>query len=244
MISYVIIEDDKNTITMLESIVKKEFTNISYAGSAGSIINGISLIKNSQPDFIFLDVNLDDGKSFEILSEFPNPIFKIIFITSYSKYAVEAFKFSALDFVLKPFSPKEIIDAINKVIKQQNAEDYSQKIATFFHNYTSSQKKIILSNVDSIHIVSIDSILYAKSDNSYTTFFTKDNREILVSKSLKSFEEKLSAHFFFRVHQQYLINIQEIKRYDKRNDQVELLNGTLIPVAQSKKQQLLKTLAS
>ncbi len=242
MISYAIIEDDKNTVSMLESIISENFSSLSNLGNASSIKEGIDLIQTTNPDFIFLDVNLEDGKSFEILEKLPNPTFKIIFITSYSKYAIEAFKFSALDFVLKPFTPSEITNAINKVIEQQNHEDYNQKITTFFHNYTSSQKKIVLSNVDSIHLVLIENILYAKSDNSYTTFYITDGREILVSKSLKSFDDKLSPYFFFRIHQKYLINLHQIKKYDKRNDKIVLLNDVSLPVSQGKKRQLLQVL--
>ncbi len=244
MITCVIIEDDANTVGMLASIITQEFDTIKVLGDASTVIDGIQLIRTTTPDFIFLDVNLDDGKSFEILTEFPNPTFKIIFITSYSKYAVDAFKFSALDFVLKPFSPDEIISAIKKVIEYQNAAHYTQKIHTFFHNYNSSQKKLVLSNADSINIVAIDTILYAKSDNSYTTFYTNDAREILVSKSLKHFEEQLSPYWFFRIHQQYLVNSRHIKKYDKRNDVVLLSNAVSLPVAQSKKAGLLNILSN
>ncbi len=244
MISCAIIEDDSNTSKMLSSIVTEAFDAIKIVGEASSIKSGIDLINKTNPGFIFLDINLEDGKSFDILRNFPNPAFKIIFITSYSKYAIEAFKFSALDFVLKPFTPLEITKAIDKVVEQQNNEDYTKKLSAFFHNYTNttSPKKIILSNADSIHVVLIEDILYAKSDNSYTTFFVSDGREILVSKSLKSFDEKLSPHFFFRIHQKYLINLHQIKKYNKRNDEIVLSNNIALPVSQVKKPKLLQLL--
>lgn len=235
----VIIEDDKNTATVIKTIVKDNFKNINVQGTASSIKKAVQLITEKLPDFIFLDVNLDDGEGFEILTSFPTPEFKIIFITSYSKYALEAFKFSALDFILKPFSPSEIVTAINKVITEKNNNDYLKKITTLYHNHISNNKKIILSNSDDIHITTIDDIVYATSDNSYTTIITKDNNRILVSKSLKSFEEKLTAHLFFRIHQRFLINLKYIKRYHKKSDEIVLQNDIALPVAKSKKEQLI-----
>ncbi|RBW60846.1 MULTISPECIES: LytR/AlgR family response regulator transcription factor [unclassified Tenacibaculum] len=243
MISCALIEDDKNTITMLKSIIEENFDAINVIGSASSINGAYELITNTNPTFIFLDVNLEDGDGFEILNKFNSPKFTVIFITSYSKYAVEAFKFSAIDFVLKPFSPSDIIKAVNKVIQEEH-KNYLEKITTLYHNHTSGQKKIILSNSDSIHVVSLEDILYAKSDNSYTTFFTIDKREILVSKSLKSFDDQLSSYFFFRIHQKYLINLQHIKKFNKRNDEIVLINDTSLPVSQGKKADLLHLLKS
>ncbi len=241
---YVIIEDDQNTVKIIANIISENFSEISFKGNASSISNGIQLIKNTNPDVIFLDVNLDDGEGFEILKSFPSPNFKIIFITSYSKYAIEAFKFSALDFVLKPFTPTEIINAIRKVIKENSNTNYLEKISTLYHNHISNNKKIILSNSENIHVVTIDDIIYAESDNSYTTVFTKNGEKILVSKSLKSFEEKLTPYLFFRIHQKFLINLKCIKRYHKKNDEIILLNNITLTVSKGKKESLIHFLKS
>lgn len=241
MIDCIIIEDNINTITMLKSIIKDNFDTVLVKGNASSVVDGIKLIKTVNPEFILLDVNLDDGEGFEILKAFPKPNFKIIFITSYSKYAIEAFKFSALDFVLKPFSPEEICNAINKVITEKD-KNHIQKLTTFQHNQVSLDKKLVLSNIDNVYIVNLEDILYAKSDNSYTTFFTLDQGEILVSKSLKSFDAKLSPYLFFRTHQKYLINLNHIKRFNKRSNEVVLLNNHILPVSKGKKEQLMSFL--
>ena len=243
MNSYLIIEDDMRTVTMLKNIVANNFSDCLFSGNAASINAGVDLIRKKDPDFIFLDVNLEDGKSFDILKQFPNPDFKVIFVTSFSKYAVEAFKFSALDFVLKPFDITDIKEAVKKVIAEQNSENYIKKIATFFHNYDSSQKKIVLSNADDIHIIDLNAIVYAASDNNYTTFFIDDGRKILVSKSLKHFELKLANSFFFRIHQKYLVNTQFIKQFSKRTEEVILTSETKLPVSQSKKVRLLQYLS-
>jgi len=243
MISYLIIEDDQHTVTMLKDIVHHHFSDINFSGRASSIVAAIELLKTKKPDFIFLDVNLDDGESFDILKQFPNPSFKVIFITSYSQYAVDAFKFSALDFILKPFDAKDIIEAVEKVTTAQDKERYAHKIEAFFHNYTSSQKKIVLSNAEDIHIIELNTIIYAESDNNYTTFHINDGRKILISKSLKHFEIKLANSFFFRIHQKYLLNTNYIKQFRKRTEEVILTTNINLPVSQSKKSALLHYLS-
>lgn len=239
---YAIIEDEQHTVTMIQSIVSDAFSDLVFCGTAANIKDGITLLKNEKPTIVFLDVHLDDGESFKILQEFPTPNFKLIFVTSYSKFAIKAFKFSAIDFVLKPFTTNDIVTAVEKVLANNKAHEYQEKLATFFHNYTSTQQKIVLSNADSIHIVSLEDIWFAKSDNNYTTFYINDGREILISKPLKHFEEKLSDSFFFRTHQKYLINLHQITQYDKRKEVVMLTNGSSIPVSQSKKPSLLELL--
>lgn len=240
MSSYIIIEDDKHTVTMLNDIVSSNFKDINFLGDASTISDGIELIKTKQPNFIFLDVNLEDGKSFNILKQFVNPNFKVIFVTSYSKYAVDAFKFSAIDFVLKPFTTNEILAAVEKVIKEHDKDNYTKLLDTFFYNYSSAEnKKLVLKNLDEIHVVNIDDIIYIKSDNNYSTFHLKNDKEILVSKTLKSFEEKLKGTSFFRCHQSYLVNLNLMKSYDKKNDLLVFLNKAELPVSQSKKAFLL-----
>ena len=244
MVTYLIIEDDMHTISMLKDIVSSHFSDLNFSGEAPSITSAIALIKSKKPEFIFLDVNLEDGQSFDILKHFPNPNFKVIFITSFSKYAVDAIKFSALDFVLKPFDSNDIIEAVKKVISSQNKENYVKKINAFFHNYQSQQKKIVLSNADDIHIIDIQDIIYAASDNNYTTFYINDGRKILISKSLKHFELKLSNFFFFRIHQKFLLNTNYIKQFSKRTEEVVLSTNEKLPVSQSKKASLLSFLSA
>jgi two-component system LytT family response regulator len=238
----IIIEDNKNTVLMLQEIINDNFPSVKVLDTASSILNGIALLTKFKPDFIFLDVNLEDGEGFSILKEFPNADFKIIFITSYSKYAIEALKFSALDFILKPFTPNEICQAIDKVIEHKINNDQKEKLHTFLHNYNSQNKKIVLSDIENLHVVPIEDIIYASSENSYTIFTLKNKEEIVVSKSLKSFDEKLTPYSFIRIHQRYLINIHYVEKFHKKNEEVLLSNKTTLPVSKAKKDQLIQAL--
>jgi len=239
-ISCFIVEDDAQANQYVTSIIK-EYGGIDILGSSDSIKEAAGLIKQAQPDFIILDVFLTDGTAFDFLEQFQAIDFKIIFTTSFAKYAVEAFKFSAVDYLLKPYSQQELIIALGKISEEMNKENYQTQLQTLLQNYTHKEtpKKIVLKNADAMHVIKTNDILYAKSDNNYTTFSLINNNEILVSKPLKSFDEKLNSHNFLRVHQSFLINLMHISSFNKRTEEVVLIDKHTIPVAQSRKKKLI-----
>ncbi|MCL5247141.1 LytTR family DNA-binding domain-containing protein [Cellulophaga sp. 20_2_10] len=239
-ISCFIVEDDPQAFSFASSIIKN-YKNIAVIGNSSSINEAAELIKKLKPDFIILDVFLTDGNAFEFLPLFNAIEFKIIFTTSYAKYAIDAFKFSAIDYLLKPYEEKELTTAIDKVLIDINKTNHESQLSTLMHNisHKDQSKKIVLKNTDAIHVVDIKDILYAKSDNNYTSFLLTNNKSILVSKPLKSYDEKLRNHNFLRVHQSYLINLNYISSFNKRNEEVVLNEKHAIPVAQSRKKNLL-----
>ena len=240
-ISCYIVEDDPQALAMASDIVEN-VGSIQIVGHSASIKDAAMQIKEKRPDFIILDVFLEDGNAFEFLGLFEEIDFKIIFTTSYAKYAIEAFKFSALDYLLKPYEEKELVTALDKVKQNLKKENYQIQLQTLLGNFSEKgehPKMIILKNADAIYRVKLEDILYAKADNNYTTFYCKNIGEILVSKSLKSFEDSLKKVGFFRVHQSYLINLQHISSFQKRSEEVIINRSTAIPVAQSKKHQLI-----
>ncbi|WP_025742097.1 LytR/AlgR family response regulator transcription factor [Aquimarina pacifica] len=236
-----IVEDDPQALDYAHSIVSKHH-QIKIIGSSDSIKESADLIKKLSPDFLILDVFLKDGNAFEFLALFEEINFKIIFTTSYAKYAVDAFKFCALDYLLKPYEEKDLCLGLEKVTKEIKSENYQLQLQTLLQNVstTTPSKKIVLKNADAINVIDISDIIYAKSDNNYTTFLIASGKEILVSKPLKSFEKQLSNYNFLRVHQSYLINLNQISSYDKRNEEIILLHTHAIPVAQSRKKELIK----
>lgn len=240
IISCFIVEDDPQALAYASSILKT-YKNIDLIGSANNIKEAADLIKKRNPDFIILDVFLVDGNAFEFLPLFETINFKIIFTTSYAKFAIDAFKFSALDYLLKPYQEIELISAIDKVINDVTKTNYQSQLNTLIHNISDNEqsKKIVLKNTDAIHVVDIKDILFAKSDNNYTSFLLTNNKSILVSKPLKSFEEKLKNYQFFRVHQSFLINLNYISSFNKRSEEIVLKNSHYIPVSQSRKKSLL-----
>ncbi len=243
-ISCLIIEDNIQAATMASDIITKNFSEIEVISVIPDVKTALKYLRETSPDFILLDVSLKDGNAFSLLKEVEQPAFKIIFTTSYSNYAIDAFKFSALDYLLKPYKPEELVNAINSVVEELSNEHYHKQLESFFHNFDpdNTEKKLVLKNLETIHIVNITNILYIESDNNYSTFYLENGKELLVSKTLKSYETKLKDYHFFRVHQSFLVNLRYMESFDKKNDQIILLNNTRLPVSQGKKKLLLNYL--
>ncbi|MDY8136189.1 LytTR family DNA-binding domain-containing protein [Aquimarina sp. 2201CG5-10] len=239
-ISCFIVEDDPQALQYATSIIQ-EYGQIDILGHSESIHEAASLIKKIKPDFILLDVFLTDGTAFDFLKSFDNIEFRIIFTTSFAKYAIDAFRFSAIDYLLKPYDKNELLTALEKVSEDLHKKNYQIQLDTLLHNFSNSKtlKKIVLKNADAIHVIALEDILFARSDNNYTTFHLSGKTEILVSQPLKSYDKKLKDSGFFRVHQSYLINLIHISLFDKRNEEVILKQSHRIPVAQSRKKSLI-----
>ena len=236
-----ILEDDINSAQFVEEVLRSNFAQVSILAKFASVQGAREKLIELAPDFVIMDINLEGGDAFDILSKLETIPFKILFITAHNKYAVEAFKFSALDFLLKPLSPKTLVVSVAKIIEELQNEQYHNQLEAFFHNFKTSgiDRKLVLKNLDAVHVVDLKEIIYIKSDNNYSTFFLSDNRKVVVSQTLKSFDEKLNGHHFFRCHQSYLINLNCIRSIDKKNDTLTLNDEIVLPVAQSKKKVLI-----
>lgn len=240
-----IIEDDVRTQTHIVTVLRNHFGEISELYTASTLDEASENITLHSPNLVISDINLHDQEVFSLFRTFETIPFKIIFITSYSKYAVEAFKFSALDFLEKPFEDDALIASVTSAISNINVAQYNQQLETFFYNFNTVQKnkKLVLKNLETVHIVSINDILYLKSDNNYTEVHTIDQRTIVVSKPLKQYDEQLKKYFFFRSHQSYLVNLNYAKTFHKTDSVLELSSGAHIAVAGSKTNALLHKLA-
>ncbi|MEO1030114.1 MAG: LytTR family transcriptional regulator DNA-binding domain-containing protein [Bacteroidota bacterium] len=233
----IIIEDNEKQNNANKMILKDYMSSIDQVFSLN---DAKSKLQNANYDLIIADIELGDGVVFDALSTSHLNEAKIIFTTSHSEYAVEAFKFSALSYLLKPYTNEDLRQEVEKtldVIKQQN---YHKQLEVFFHNLKSQRetKRIVLKNHDLIHVVDLKDIYYAQADNNYTHFFCEGRKKILVSKSLKTFEEQLNKEDFFRCHHSYLINLNKIKALHKSADAVILDDDSTIPVATRKKNRL------
>ena len=237
------VEDDPQAYDYVSSIITQK-GGIDIIGNLGSIKEAAKQIKLLKPDFIVLDVFLIDGNAFEFLALFDTVPFRIIFTTSFAKFAIDAFKFSALDYLLKPYNREDMFQALDKVISTIDKENYTLQLNTLLQNLSTEKEsqKIVLKNADAIYVVKTKDILYAKSDNNYTTFILSNDKEILISKPLKSFEDKLTPLNFYRVHQTFLINLLYLTSFNKREEQVILDEIHTIPVAQSRKKKLINYL--
>ncbi len=240
-ISCVIVEDDSWAAEMAKQILHDHFDNVVVKRIIGTLSEATLKLSDLGPDFVLLDVNLPDGDAFDLLRGLNEVNFKVVFITSYDKYAIEAFKYSALDFLLKPYTPDQLVDAVNKVLGQLDHDRYHRQLEALLYGQTraNTSKKIVLKNLEAVHVVSLSDILYVSSDNNYSIFHLKGGKNVMVSRTLKSYDEKLAVNGFFRIHQSHLVNLEVITSIDRKHDQVLLTNNVSLPISQKKKKDLI-----
>lgn len=238
-----IIEDEQHTSQRLQNIVNNHFPDFDIIGTAESVVEGIDVIRLGHPQIVLMDIHLKDGTGFDLIERLFPIDFKIIFITAFEHFAIKAFKFSAIDYVLKPFDDTDITEAIQRAVQQLNKESGDLKIEALLSNYKSEQKelkKIVLKTNDSIYVVRVNEIIRLESDGAYTRFFFTDGRNVLVSKNLKEFDDLMSEYGFFRIHQTHLINMEYVVRYLKGDGGFVIMkDGSKPPVSTRKKEALM-----
>lgn len=248
MIKAVIIDDEKNAREAIQQIIEKYFDEIQVIGFADDVKSGTNLILQLNPDLVLLDIKLPDGTGFDILNQFTKINFFTIFITAYNIHAIKAFKFSALDYLLKPIDIDDFKLAINKVVKAKEEQDTKKKLEVFLENIeniSKEVKKIVLKTSDSIHLVKVNEILRCQSEGNYTKFFFTSKNPVLVSKNIKEYYDILKDYQFFRPHQSHIVNINYIKRYHKLNGgSLIMQDDSSVPVSTRKRDDLMKIFES
>jgi two-component system, LytTR family, response regulator len=244
MIKAIIVDDEQNSREAISIILRKNFQSIKILAEADSVKTGVEAIIKHKPDLLFLDIDLPDGTSFDILRSIDYQKMKIVFITAFHDYAIQAIKFSAFDYILKPLKPGELIATVNRVIEENLDSNYAEKFDAIFSNFNSAHpelKKIVLKTSDKIHVVNINDIIHCQADNTYTTFFIVNAKKIIVSKPIKKYEEMLSEHGFMRVHQSHLVNLNYIQHLNKQEGGILVMtDNSQIPVSNQQKQSLIK----
>ncbi|WNW02788.1 LytTR family DNA-binding domain-containing protein [Tenacibaculum sp. HL-MS23] len=240
----IVVDDMPSALKMLQNDILNNYKEIEIIGTAKSVVEASILLRKKQPDILFLDIMLGDGTGFDVLEIHPNLSSKIIFVTASDEYAIKAFKFAAIDYILKPYTNEDLSNAIDKA-KTQIKPDKEQLtvLQESIKQPNLRPKKISLSTSDKIIVVNLDDIVRCKSDNNYTEFFLIDNQKILVGKTLKYFADMLKEFEFIRVHQSHLINIQYIKEFIKSDGgYLVLKNKITIPVSVRKRNEVIHIL--
>ena len=246
MITAVLIDDDKHLRTGLKALLERYTDKINIIGEAESVKSGVAILEKLQPQVLFLDIHLSDGTGFDILEQLAKTKGKtnahIVFITAHEQYAVKAFKFSALDFILKPIDPEELqatIAKIKQIAATTKSFDHIDLLLENIRKKVDNFKRIALSTNDGIHLFEIADIIRLEARGSYTEFFIKNNKPVLISKTLKEYEEMLTEQGFERIHNSHLINLSFLKSYIKTDGgYVVMADNTQIPIAISKKERL------
>jgi two-component system, LytTR family, response regulator len=241
MIKTIIIEDNYKSSELLESHIANLFNDLKVVGCAENIDDALKLIYNEKPDLIFLDINLNTECGFDILNKTNTDEFEIIITTSYSDYAIQAIKNSAIDFILKPYEIEELKSAVNKAKKKIALKRSVLNVTNTINDKLID--RIFISTINELIFIKIDEIIFVEGDSSYSEFNMIDGSKVVSSKRLAIYEELLKNHLFVRVHKSYLVNLKYIKKYQRgRGGYLSMTNGKSIKVSENKKEELMKFL--
>jgi two-component system LytT family response regulator len=245
MITALLIDDDDNLRAGMKSLLSRYAPEIAIMGEADSVKTGTELLLKTDPQVVFLDIHLGDGSGFDLLEEVNKRgklNSQIVFITAHEQYAIKAFRFSALDFLLKPVDPDElekVISKIKNVLVKSESVAHIDLLLENIRKKVDNFKRIALSTADGIHLFEISDIIRCESEDNYTKFYIKNNKPVLISKTLKEYEDLLTEHGFERIHQSHLINLAYLKSYIKKDGgYVVMADNSNLPISQRKKERL------
>lgn len=243
MIKAIIIDDIEHARNTLKKDLATYIPSIEIIGEAGGVVDGAKLLKRLKPDILFLDIQMQDGSGFDLLDILPEINFKIIFITASDAHAIKAFRYSAIDYLLKPVDPDELKIAISKFQSStKNENEKYQLLKESLQNQNKPHTRLALNTQEKINVVNIADIIRCESSGNYTTFYLKENKKLLVTRTLKDYEDLLNQQGFYRVHQSHLINTSFIKEFNKNEDELIMLDNNRIPVSTRKRTEVIKML--
>ena len=243
MLRTIIVDDENKSRISLRTLLVEYCTGVEVIGLATGVLDGIARIEEHQPDLVMLDIQMQDGTGFDLLKRISNPSFQVIFTTAFSEYAIKAFKFSAIDYLLKPIDINELEVAIEKAkkIRKSNVENNaSASVIENLLNFIGTDRRITISTERALEILPVAEIVRLESDGNYTHVIMKDDRRVVSSKHLKHYVELLEGEDFMRVHNSHIINLKCVSRYVKTDGgAIVLINGDNIPLSRRKKDHFL-----
>jgi two-component system, LytTR family, response regulator len=241
-ITCILIDDEQNNLQNLQTILRNHLPHVTVVATAQNADEGIAAIKKYEPQLVLLDIQMPQKSGFEVLKAFTEPYFEVIFITAFDNYGIQAIKFSALDYLLKPINFQELKEAIEKATKKIVAKTKDHKLENLLAYVMRGQKevpRIALPTFKETQYVRVDEIIRCEASDNYTTFFTKAGEKVLVSKTLKEFAELLQCHGFIRTHQSHLVNIEYVKSLLKEDGGVLMMQDhAKIPISRQNRDEV------
>jgi two-component system, LytTR family, response regulator len=247
MLRAIIIDDIEAIRTKNVALIEAHCPDVKIIAQADNVANGISAIKQYLPDLVFLDIDMPDGTGFELLQRLMPVNFKVIFVTAFEDFAIKAFRFSAIDYLLKPIDPPDLVEAVRKANEALHKETLELKFGALFTNIerSSNIKKLILKTSEKMYSVNVQDIVNCESDKNYTTFYFINSPKLVVSTTLKEYETLLLPLGFFRAHQSHLINMLYFDHFIKADGgAIMMKNKMKIPLASRKKEAFMALLSN
>lgn len=234
----VIIDDEKNALEVLQLQLNQFCADVNVVAAANGGIKGIEAIKKYKPELVFLDIEMPHKNGFDVLNETKECNYKVVFTTAYDQFAIKAFKFSAIDYLLKPIDITELQQAVEKA-RQAAQGNLEEKMKLFFQQYQPQANKelIALPVGDAMQFFKANDIVRCESDSNYTYIFLTSGKKILLAKTLKEIEESLLGLSFFRIHQSHLINMNHVNRFSKsEGSYVVMSDGSNLNISRNRKE--------
>jgi two-component system, LytTR family, response regulator len=245
MIKTLIIDDEEDARFMLHNYLSVDFKNvIEVVGEANSVKSGIQAIHDFSPDILFLDIQMRDGTGFDLLEQIPNKTFEVVFCTAYDQFAIKAFQFSAIGYLMKPIKEEELAKTIQVALEhlEKNQIKSDKRLRVLVENYGDDKKikKIVIPNNNGFSVFPIEDIIRLEGERNYTNFVIRNHPRILSSKTMKEYEIFLLEYGFFRIHLSSLINLRHVIGYSKgEGGTVKMSDGVDVPISRNRKKEFL-----
>jgi len=229
-----IVEDDNNAADLLKFLLYQNFEYIDIISICNTLTDAVQIIDSEKPDLVFLDIELPDGNGFELINLVKYKQFEVIFVTAFNQYAVKAFEFAALHYLLKPVTKESLAQALERYRHKANFREMQKKIDVLKSNISNNFSKIMLPTGNGMEVFELEDILRCEADDNYTIVYLTSKKYIIITKNLSSMEVILSNNGFFRVHRKFLINLNYIKKFikNKKNPSIILSDGFEVPLSE------------
>lgn len=245
MIAALLIDDEPNANGLLKAIIENRFPQVVIiTATVSSVQEARKVLLSEKIDLVFLDIQMPEENGFELFNYFPNPTFDVIFVTAYDQYAIQAFKHSAFDYLLKPIDPDLLGETLQRYLPKNNSaklqKEQIQLLNTYITNIEEGKKFMYFNTATGFERLLVSSILYIEAAQNYCDIHKKDGTKIVASQPLKVIEERLPDSLFFRIHKSFIIALDAIVRYNKKEKKVILVNATSVEVSYRREQEFLK----
>ena len=242
-----IVDNEKEIRLVLKDMVSAGSNGLHIIEEAEGVVSAVAKINAFAPDIVLLDVEMNDGTGFDLLKQISNPSFQLIFTTAHNQYAIQAIKWSAIDYLLKPIDPVELNNSLQKAKENISSQTLQKQLMVLMQqlgNKSQTERQIVIKDIDKTYFIKMSDILYCEAEGSYTKFYLSGSEPIFVSRNLRYYEELLEPAGFFRTHHSCLVNPAKIKIYDRKTDCGTLIleGGHTVPVSQRKKDFVMQVL--
>ena len=244
MIRCVLIDDENNSLEMMEWLIKTYCPQVTIEAMCNTSEKGIEAINKFKPDVVFLDIEMPHMNGFDMLEQFYKLFFDVVFCTAYDQFAIRAFKYSALNYLLKPVDPADLQETIRR-LEEKKSSPSKEQMELLLQNIRETIKpavqRIALTTGDGMIFVPVDDIVYCEAESNYTSVALKDGKKVLVSKVLKDIDETLSGSGFYRIHNSFLINLNHIKKYVRGDGGYVIMNNDVtVSISRSRRQEFME----